>query len=104
MKKNLIVLFLLLAVLAVMFAGCGSPANGVGGLWYEETGFGGTLEFKAEGVVTATIMGTPMDGAYTFDAATGKGTITMLNAESPFELKDGKLDIDGTIYTRDKVE
>lgn len=104
MKKNLILLFVLLAVLVVAFAACGAPANDVSGLWYESTGLAGTMEFKSGGVVSATMMGVSVDGTYTFDTASGKGTIKMMDEESSFELKDGKLNMEGMTYTRDKVE
>ncbi|MGE5493861.1 MAG: hypothetical protein ACM3S4_00940 [Burkholderiales bacterium] len=106
MERNIVVLFVLLAVLVVAFAGCGAPANDISGLWYETTGLAGTLEFKSGGVVSLQMMGMSIDGTYKFDAATGKGTIifTEDESESDFELKDGKINLDGMIYTRDKVE
>jgi hypothetical protein len=104
MRKSIIVSFVLLAVLVIAFAGCGSPANDVSGLWYESTGIAGTLEFKSGGVVSANIMGMSIDGTYTFDASSGKGTLTLMETDSDFELKDSKLTMDGSEYTRDKVE
>jgi hypothetical protein len=104
MKKSSIILVVLLVVLVVMFAGCGASANGVSGLWYEVTGLGGTLEFKSGDVVTASAMGLTLDGTYTFDAASGKGTVTVMETESPFELKDGKIILEGSTYGREKVE
>jgi hypothetical protein len=104
MKKSIVSLIILLVVLVVVFTGCGAPANGVSGLWYEQTGIGGTLEFKGGGVVSAAVMGMTLDGKYTFDASTGKGTVTMMDTESAFELKDGKLNMEGAVYQREKVE
>jgi hypothetical protein len=104
MKKSIVSLITLLVVLVVVVAGCGASANSVSGLWYDESGVTGTLEFKSGDVVSASIMGITLDGKYTFDAATGKGTITLMDSESEFELKDGKLSLDGSTYTRDKVE
>ena len=104
MKRNIIVLFVLLVVLVIAFAGCGAPANDISGLWYETTGFAGTLEFKGGGAVSLKMLGVSIDGTYKFDAATGKGTITMMEDEQEFEFKDGEINLDGMMYTRDKVE
>lgn len=107
MERNIVVLFVLLAVLVVAFAGCGAPANDndISGLWYETTGLAGTLEFKSGGVVSLQTKSMSIDGTYKFDAATGKGTIIFSEdeSESDFELKDGKINLDGMIYTRDKI-
>lgn len=106
MKKTIILCVLLVAIV-VAFAACG-PANSINGLWYEETGFGGTLEFKSGGVVTMVVMGITVDGTYTFDAAKGEGsfTISIMGQEGTqdFTLADGELNVDGAIYTREKVE
>jgi hypothetical protein len=106
MKRNVVVLFVLLVVLVAVFAGCGAPANSINGLWYETTGLAGTMEFKSGGVVSLQMMGMSIDGTYKFDAASGKGTIKIEEdeSESEFELKDGKINLEGMTYTRDKVE
>ena len=106
MKKTLILVIALVVIVAAL-AACGA-ANGVNGLWYEKTGFAGTMEFKSGGVVTMAVMGMTIDGTYTFDAAKSEGTITISvggqGGTQDFKLADGQLDLGGTIYTREKVE
>lgn len=104
MNKRVIVLVVLLVVLIAAFAGCGSPAGSIDGLWYEETGFAGTMEFKSGGNCSMEAMGMKFDGKYTFDAAKGEGTIEIMEQKSSFKLENGKLNMDGAIYTREKVE
>ncbi len=102
--KRIVALFVLLVVVAALFAGCGASANDISGLWYEETGYGGTLEFKAGGNFKMEMMGVPLEGKYTFDAAKGTGTMTLFGEEGKFKLENGKLNLDGAVYTRTKVE
>ncbi len=105
MKKRLISLSVLLVVLAVMFAGCGAPANSVTGMWYDEAGMAGTIDFKADGNCKLSAMGIDIDATYKFDAAAGKGTMTLMGQDAEFTVSDGKLKVsDGTTYTRTKVE
>lgn len=104
MKIRIVALVVLMSVLIAVFAGCGAAANSVAGLWYEETGFGGTIEFKSGGVVTISALGMSYDGTYTFDAAKGAGTATFDGSDSEFMVKDGKLISEGLTYTREVVE
>lgn len=107
MKKTVILFVALVIIVAVAFAACG-PANSLNGLWYEKTGFGGTLEFKSGGVLSMVAMGLTIDGTYTFDAAKGEGKLTVSfkgqDSTQDFTLADGELNVGGAVYTRDKVE
>lgn len=107
MKKSVILFVALVVIVAVAFAACG-PASTISGLWYEETGYGGTLEFKSGGVVTMSALGLTIDGTYTFDAAKGEGKITLsvMGQESSqdFTYADGKISVSGATYTKNKVE
>jgi len=107
MKKSFLLFVLIIAVLAVVFAGCGGGSPLVG-KWYEETGYAGTMEFKDDGTCELEAMGFKFDGEYEFDAKTGEGEITiefMGETESQdFEFKDGKLNIEGAMYTKTVVE
>lgn len=102
MKKT-VILIVALVVIVTAFAAC-TPANSVNGLWYDKAGLLGTMEFKSGGVVTMTMMGVPLDGTYTFDAAKGEGTITIAGQEGTFTLADGLINMDSQVYTTDKVE
>ena len=109
MKKNLVVLILVIVMVFIAVAGCGAPANSISGMWYEESGFGGTINFNASGTFTMDVMGMSFDGSYTFDAANSEGTMSIEifgeKSDTDFSLENGKLvTTDGTSYTRDKVE
>lgn len=102
------VAILVLVVLVVMAAaGCGA-ASSIAGLWYEETGVAGTIDFKSDGTCEMEAMGFKISGTYTFEDTKSEGQITIdfmgEKTTSPFTVKDGKLSIDGSIYTRNKVE
>jgi len=76
------------------------------GLWYETTGYGGTLEFYVDGTYTMTMMGVAVNGTYEYDAVSGCGTIyeELSGTEYPLTISDGLLTIDSLQYTRDYVE
>lgn len=110
MKKRLIIMMTIVAMAAVVFAGCGAQADelSVEGRWYDEKGVAGTIEFKEEGKCDIVVMGLTIDGDYTFNAKTGKGTITVTVEDeaqsSDFEVKDDKLTLDEVTYTMTEVE
>lgn len=110
MKKRLIIMMTIVAMTAVILAGCGAPAKDitVEGKWYDEKGAAGTIEFKEEGKCDIVVMGLTINGDYTFDAKTGKGTITVTVEDeaqsSDFEVKDDKLTLEEVTYTMTEVE
>ena len=85
--------------------------NRVAGMWYDETGFGGTVQFFKDDRISITMIGVPFTGTYSFEEDSGTGQITIdemsgveMDEESaPFILDDGTLEIDGSFYTREYV-
>lgn len=68
MKKRLMIMMTIVAMGAVILAGCGAPAKEdvpVLGKWYDEKGLSGTIEFKEEGKCELVIMGVTVEGDYT---------------------------------------
>ena len=53
-----------------------APLQTLQGTWYDVAGQAGTIYFDAEGVLTMESGGQEIQGTYTFDAPTGKGTIS----------------------------
>lgn len=107
MKKIAIILVLIIIPVA-FYSGCRASANDISGLWYDKTGFAGTLEFKDGGVVALAISDKVYSGTYSFDAENGKGKINIddpIVIESSFTLSDGLLNVDNgaVTYTRDKT-
>ena len=73
MKRKLILIFVLLFVLAAVFAGCAKSAapKELLGLWYEVNGYG-TVDFDADGTCELVGLGISMNGTYTYDANTNE--------------------------------
>ena len=82
--------------------------TGVIGTWYSESGEFGIVEFYKDGTVTVSAFGIEFGGMFTFDAASGQGTITIEafgeTDTSDFALTADGLEVDGVAYTRDYVE
>ena len=82
--------------------------SGIVGMWYETTGYGGTLEFYNNGTYNMSVMGMSLSGDYTFDPASGTGEMNLDFAgdttTSTMSLSNGVLDVDGTEYTMNYVE
>lgn len=76
------------------------------GTWYDVSGTYGTVEFYSDWSALLTSYDELIAAAYTFDAATGTGTI--INNDSgesaSLTLSDNILVIDGVSFTRDYVE
>lgn len=81
---------------------------GLVGTWYDETGYSGTVEFRANGTFEMETAGMTMPGTYTFDKNknTGKLSISYMgeSEEAPFKLDGDRLNIYGVWYTREYVE
>lgn len=107
-KLCLVVLVVLLIATAAVFSACGSAPAAISGLWYEETGYGGTIEFKAGGAYTMDVWGMKFNGKYTFDESSNAGEIVVEfmgeKSTTAFTVAGGKLMMEGSAYTRDKVE
>jgi len=84
------------------------PQKGILGLWYEETGYAGTLEFYPDGTYEMDAMGMTFSGTYTFDPGSGSGELMLEfmgeESTSDFEISGGKLEVDGSVYQREPVE
>jgi len=78
----------------------------VEGLWYETTGYGGTLELYADGTYDMTIVGYVFSGTYEYDASSGTGMLYEHDTRDTYSLtvSNGMLETDGYQYTRDFVE
>ena len=100
------VLAILAVVLFVFILPGGSGA--IVGKWYEQTGYGGTVEFLSDGTFNYEAMGFPISGEYKFDAGTKTGQMSMnmmgMSQDVGFKLEGKNLVIDGAAYTRDYVE
>jgi hypothetical protein len=112
MKKCLYITAVLLIMLFVLFAGCGAPADGIVGCWYNAA-FSSLPNdrwiFNSDGTARNTIYysemsSTSFDFTYTFDAEKGEGTLFMYKKEySTFTLSDGELKVQNMVYSRKPV-
>ncbi len=80
--------------------------SGIQGLWYETTGYGGTLEFYNDGTYDMTIVGYVFKGTYDYDASLGTGTLYEHDTGEtyPLTVSNGILETDGYQYTAEYVE
>lgn len=78
------------------------------GTWYDETGYGGTVDFKANGTFDMRVAGMTVPGTYTFDKNKNTGRLSISDLgesdEVPFKLDGDRLNIGGAWYTKDYVE
>lgn len=76
------------------------------GIWYETTGYGGTIEFFDDGTYLVVVAGVEYSGTYTYDPAFAMGTVVdpVINEEVGIQFEDGLLRIESIYYTRDYVE
>jgi hypothetical protein len=83
-----------------------ADVSDIKGLWYETSGYGGTIEFYADGTYDMTIMGYTFGGTYEYDAAAGTGVLheNDTGESYPLTVSNGMLETDGYQYTRDYVE
>lgn len=101
------VLIIAIILLVILLPSRGGSAD-VAGTWYEETGYGGTIDFRADGTFDMQVAGMTMPGTYTFDKNknTGKLSINYLgeSEQEPFKLDGDRLNIGGTWFTKNYVE
>ncbi len=97
----------ILAVVLFVFILPGGSGD-IAGMWYEQTGYGGTVEFLRDGTVNYEVMGYPVSGEYTYDASTRTGQMTIdlmgVSQSVDFELEDNLIVIEGAYFSRDYVE
>ena len=81
--------------------------TGIVGTWYSITGEFGIFTFDAYGGCTIDIYGASLRGSYSFDDATGKGTLLMFimddSETAQLSLENGLLDVEGELFTKDYV-
>ncbi len=97
--------FLILLFIVILPGGGKSELVGT---WYEQTGYGGSIEFKADGTYDYNAMGFPISGKYTFNSTskTGEMQIEMMGVSQnmSFKLDGNTLLMEGSVFTRDYVE
>jgi hypothetical protein len=78
-------------------------ANPLLGTWYETTGQYGSITFADDGTFSLELYGQKLTGEYTFDAASGTGSVTSDNTGETTDMTyaDGTLTLDGMTYTQD---
>jgi hypothetical protein len=95
------------AVLLFVFILPGGSGD-IAGKWYEQTGFGGTVEFLSGGNVNYEAAGFPMSGKYTYNSGSKTGQMTIeifgMSEDVDFALEGNMLNVDGAYFTRDVVE
>lgn len=100
------VLIIAIILLVVLLPRGGSAQ--LAGTWYDETGYGGTIDFRADGTYDMQVAGMAVPGTYTFDKnkSTGKLSISYMGESDliPFKMDGDRLNIDGTWYTKNYVE
>lgn len=81
-------------------------ASDILGMWYESTGYAGTLEFYDNGTYMMVVAGYEFPGTYTFDAASASWTLVEDLTQESYEAAfvGGELMVDSLGYTRDYVE
>lgn len=77
----------------------------IAGLWYDTSGTYGTIEFYTDGTAQIVMLDQPVSATYTFDVASGTGTLTSETGQSSaMTYQDGKIEIDGITYSQETVE
>ncbi len=79
----------------------------ISGIWYETTGYGGTLEFFTDGTYSMTVADIALGGTYDYDAATSSWRLHEDLTDTTYMAAlsdDGLLSLDSIQYTRDFVE
>jgi hypothetical protein len=78
----------------------------IAGLWYDTSGTYGTVEFGSDGTAQILMLDQAFAATYTFDAATGTGTLSAdaTGESTPMTYTADTLVIDGITYSRDYVE
>jgi hypothetical protein len=101
------VLIVAIILLVILLPSRGGSVD-VTGTWYEETGYGGTIDFRADGTFDMQVAGMTMPGTYTFDKnkSTGKLSINYLgeSEQESFKLDGDRLNIGGSWFTKNYVE
>ncbi len=79
-------------------------SNPLLGVWYDQSGVYGTIEFFNDNTFTLVVYGILTNGTYTYDSAAGTGQLTLENSDpGTFTYANGTLTLDGVTYTQDYV-
>ena len=79
--------------------------NPLAGIWYDPSGVYGTIEFFDDSTYTLIVYGVSTSGTYTYDSATGTGTLTYDYGDlGSFTYAEGTLALGSVYYTQDYVE
>ncbi len=79
----------------------------ISGIWYETTGYGGTLEFFTDGTYSMTVSDIALGGTYDYDAASSSWRLHEDLTGTTYTAAlsdDGLLNLDSIQYTRHFVE
>lgn len=79
-----------------------SSFSDIYGLWYETTGYAGTIHFYTDGTYEMTMTGNVLSGI--FDYKTSNGEVTLFPDTYQFTYENGVLFWEDFQYTRDYVE
>lgn len=81
-------------------------ASDLVGLWYETTGYGGTIEFFTDGTYEMTVMGIVFGGTFEYDAASDSWLLNILDSGETYTLtmSGDSINVNSMQYTRDYVE
>jgi hypothetical protein len=93
-----VVLIAGIVVLIVLLTG-GNASNGILGTWYEQTGFGGTMTFNANGTFTMSMMGESYSGEYTYDPKTQQLDMTVEGDSVTCYVEGGSFSLEGAVYS-----
>ncbi len=79
----------------------------ISGIWYETTGYGGTLEFFTDGTYSMTVIDIALGGTYEYNAASSSWNLLEDLTGTAYTAAlsgDGYLSLNSLQYTRDFVE
>ena len=83
-----------------------AQAGDIVGLWYETTGYGGTLEFYSDGTYEMAMMNFVFGGTYEYDSVSASWLLYEDSTGTTYTLTltDGTINVNTMTYTREVVE
>lgn len=79
-------------------------SNPLLGVWYDQSGIYGTIEFFDDSTYTLIVYGVSTSGTYAYDSAAGTGELAFEYSDpGVFSYASGTLTLDGIYYTQDYV-
>lgn len=103
MRKKFMVLALVLCTV-LLLAACGGSSSPIVGKWKDETTGMSTIEFKADGTLSAAALGQTITGTYKIDGDKITTNVLEQEATATFKVEGNKLTItsDGVSTVYDK--